>query len=619
MPLHINAIIHTTMKSIFNYTATIVAFILSFQVNAQQSSAEDWKNEIRKVYQLVDQGVFSPSQGERMLKDIKTAARVDLEKQLLMGNPGEEKQYVVLFWGKPADASKSTLTIRDTVPAGKVDEQLAFYFDDLEAGYVKYGVIYRSMRDTQGHEDKHEYTTLSDIDLPVFDDLYYVNVSVKGKIKRKSHKIAVNRLTNAEGIQRISDSLKMVIAAELERNQSEVMFSQDIDTQFTVFGGDIPSSMMNDKRLFSVGIHILGEGHKGWDVRKDVKITKGGVFAMTLTEADSILNAQIKALLNEFDGENIKPKNRNIRGVLHINDGLIEPAGDSNLENLFRVAPPLLAFEYPSRRLKSREDLQLLYTEEGMADQIYEDYRNDVSNQLEKALSQLDESLEQLDVTIDQIDKSMEYYSVFSVEKREKSSPASVYFLMGTGFSSLSENNQYFAENDQWIFSPTLHIGLRGELMMSKRWYLSSEFRYSVHRHRFRRNNYFTEVDGVTDFVRSENNLSRSSLASSYFDLQLSIGVRTDWMFFSEIEVGVYGGAHNRSTSRTRYKNDDGNTIRDFQRGSFNVNPYRHGFYLSLGGADGIQNRVMYDLNPYFSEWNGPRLHIVSYALMVYF
>ena len=619
MPLHINAIIHTTMKSIFNYTATIVAFILSFQVNAQQSSAEDWKNEIRKVYQLVDQGVFLPSQGERMLKDIKTAARVDLENQLLMGNPGEEKQYVVLFWGKPADASKPALTIRDTVPAGKVDEQLAFYFDDLEAGYVKYGVIYRSMRDTQGHEDKHEYTTLSDIDLPVFDDLHYVNVSVKGKIKRRSHQIAVNRLTNAEGIQRISDSLKIVIAAELERNQSEVMFSEDIDTQFTVFGGDIPSSMMNDKRLFSVGIHIFGEGHKGWAIRKNVSFTKGGVYAITLGEADSVMRAQIKQVIKRFNDNDVKPKYSNISGVVHVKDALIEPAGDSNLENLFRVAPPLLAFEYPSRRLKSREDLQELYTEEGMADQIYEDYRNDVSNQLEKALSQLDESLEQLDVTIDQIDKSMEYYSVFSVEKREKSSPASVYFLMGTGFSSLSENNQYFAENDQWTFSPTLHIGLRGELMMSKRWYLSSEFRYSVHRHRFRRNNYFTDVDGVTDFIRSEHSLNRSSLASSYYDLQLGIGVKTGWRVFSEIEIGIYGGAHSRSTSRTRYNDEEGYTIRDFQRGSFNVNPYRHGAYLSFGDAEGIQNRVMYDLNPYFTEWNGARLHIVSYALMVYF
>ena len=607
------------MKKIINHTLVIIAFAVSFNANAQQTAAEDWKNEIKKVYKLVDAGIMSTYNGEYMLRKIKDAARIDMEKQLLNGSKAEGKYYIVLFWGLPSDQSQKPMTIRDTLVLDKIDDQRAFYFNDLESGYIKYDVLYKPKPGLD--EQQSDFTVLNDIDLPVFGDLYFVNISVKGKAKGKTQKITVTELTSADGLNATTDSLMLVIADELEKQQSDVSFTTNVDTLFTVYGGDIPSSVMNDDRIYSVGIHLTAEGMKRWAFNKSSTITKGGLYAVTLSEADSMMRKQVQYVYNRLKDKDYKSKHIDLSGILHIHEGLIEPEVGVDLEHLFSVAPPLMAYEYPSRRLKSRTKLTEVLEDSEMVDQFHQDYKTSFNEQWEDALREIEKSLDQMDIAIDETDKETEYFNVFNVEKREKDSPASVHVLLGTGFSSLASNNysQLFAENDQWIFSPTFHIGLRGELKMTRHLYLSSELRYSVYRHRFRRNNYFTDVDGVTDFVRFDQSLNRSSLASSYFDLQFGFGVKTGWRVFSEIEVGVYGGAHSRSTSRIRYNDEQGYSVRNLQRGSFNVSPYRYGAYLSFGNNDGIQNRVMYDFNPYFSEWNGPSLNIVSYALMIYF
>ncbi|MCH8546486.1 MAG: hypothetical protein LAT54_07110, partial [Cryomorphaceae bacterium] len=286
---------------------------------------------------------------------------------------------------------------------------------------------------------------------------------------------------------------------------------------------------------------------------------------------------------------------------------------------VFQEAPELEAFNHSTRRLKSKKDLRADLGDE-RANQIHSEYNDDIRRQVEKAMGDLDNALFDLDETLKILDDNA-YYSVLNIEKRKKDSPTSVYFLLGTGFSNLALNsNQFFAENDQRLFNLTGHIGLRGELNLSKRWYLSSEVRYSTYRHRFRRNDYFTVVDGETAFIRSDESLNRSSLASSYVDLQFGIGFKSKYLLIADaIEIGVYGGAHTRSTSRRSFKDEAGYSIRELQRGSFEVNPYRLGFYLSFSLDDVIHNRVMIDHTSYFQNWDGPDLNIVSYAIMVCF
>lgn len=605
------------MNSMFKPIA-LLSFLLIFgNTHAQKSSAEEWKNEIRKVYQLVDKEIFTPRQGELALKEIKDAARTDLERQLLGNGNDDERHYLVLFWGKTSENGK-IMMIHDTVAEGNIQNQLNFYFNNVESGYVKRQVIYKPSQDKTVQEKS--YIAIQQSNPPVFDNKYFVEISSKGKVKGRSHKISVSRLTNADGLARLTDSLETAIKSELGSEAENIKLTTEIDTQFTIFGGDIPERYMNDPALYAVAIKAFGEGHKGWIVRRDFSVSNGGVFAITLAEADSILNTYIDNVRKGLNERGGKPKNREISGILHVKEALVEPAEGSDLSTVFQEAGELQAFNYPSRRLKSKKDLHADLGDV-MANQIHSEYKDDISRQVEKALGDIDNALLDLDETLKVFDDN-EYYSVLSIEKRKKDSPTSVYFLMGTGFSQLAlkSNGQAFAENDQRLFNISGHIGLRGELNLSKRWYLSSEVRYSTYRHRFRRNNYFTVVDDETAFIRSEESLDRSSFASSYFDLQLGIGFRNKGGFLADaFEIGVYGGAHTRSTSRNRFKDEDGYTIRELQRGSFDVNPYRFGIYVSFSLDDVIHSRFMFDTNSYFSNWDGPKLQIVSYALMVCF
>lgn len=600
-----------------------MVLVLSHTVYAQQSATEEWKNEIRKVYQLVDREIFTPKQGVMILKDIKAAARVDLERQMLgNSNVNDVTYYRVVFWGNPSAQSSKTLIIRDTIAKGSVDERLAFYFDDVESGYVKRGVFYKPQAETERLPEKMAYIDVRGDAPPVFDDAFFVSISVKGKVKGASKKKTVYRLTNAEGIKHLSDSLKTVISEQLTSSGNVITYSFEVDTQFTIYGGDIPPSAMNDKRLYAVALNVFGEGRKGWMVRTKFGVNNGGIYAVTLAEADSLMHMHISNVQSQFKERG--GKRQEISGMLHVKEALVQPLSTNDYERLFQTAAELKSFDYPSRKLKSKEDLYAAYGED-MANQIYDDYSDDIRVQLDKAIDQIDHAFLEFEDAMRVFDDNTESFyksqSVFSIETRKRESPASVYLLVGTGFSLLSTDNgmNTFAENDQRILNVTGHIGIRSELNIGKRWFLSSELKYSVHRHRFRRNNFFADVDGETDFIRSDVNLDRSSLASSYFDLQMGIGFRTNLKMFETIEVGVYGGAHSHSTARIRYKDELGYSVREFQRGSFNVNPYRHGFYVSFGLEEGIHNRFVFDMNPYFSNWNGPRLNIVSYALMVTF
>ncbi len=596
----------------------LLSFALIFgSTHAQQSAAEEWKNEIRKVYQLVDKEIFTPRQGEMVLKDIKDAARTDLERQLLGNGNDDERHYVVVFWGKTSEGGK-IMMIHDTVADGSVQSQLNLYFNDVESGYVKRQVIYKPSQDETVQEKS--YVAIHQSNPPVFDNKYFVEVSSKGKVKGRSHKISISQLTNADGLTRLTDSLETAIKAELGSKAGDIKLTTKVDTQFTIFGGDIPERYLNDPALYAVAINVFGEGYKGWIIRRDFSVTNGGVFAVTLAEADSILNTYLYNVRKELNERGGKPKNIEISGILHVKEALVEPADGSDLSTVFQEASELQAFNYPSRRLKSKKDLRTDLGDE-LASQIHNEYKNDISRQVEKALGDIDNALLDLEETLKVFDDN-EYYSVLSIEKRKKDSPTSVYFLLGSGFSNLALGpyGQMFAENNQRLFNISGYIGLRGELNLSKRWYLSSELRYSTYRHRFRRNNYFTVVDDETAFVRSDESLERSSFASNYFDVQLGIGFRNKSSFFADaFEIGVYGGAHTRSTSRRRFKDEAGYTIREMQRGSFDINPYRYGFYFSMSLDDVIHNRIMIDANSYFSSWDGPELHIVSYALMVCF
>lgn len=605
------------MNSMFKPIA-LLSFLLMFgNTHAQKSSAEEWKNEIRKVYHLVDQEIFTPRQGELALKEIKEAARTDLERQLLGNGNDDERHYLVIFWGKTSENGK-IMMIHDTVAEGNIQSQLNFYFNNVESGYVKRKVFYKPSQDKTVQEKS--YTAIHQSNPPVFDNKYFVEISSKGKVKGRSHKISVSRLTNADGLAQLTDSLETAVKSELGSDVKNIKLTTEVDTQFTIFGADIPERYMNDPALYAVAIKAFGKGYKGWIIRRDFSVTNGGVYAVTLAEADSILKTYIDNVRKELNEQGGKPKNREISGILHVKEALVEPAEGSDLSTLFQEAGELQAFNYPSRRLKSKKDLRADLGDD-LANQIHSEYKDDISRQVEKALGDIDNALLDLDETLKVFDDN-EYYSVLSIEKRKKDSPTSVYFLMGTGFSQLAlkSNGQAFAENDQRLFNISGHIGLRGELNLSKRWYLSSEVRYSTYRHRFRRNNYFTVVDDETAFIRSEESLDRSSFASSYFDLQLGIGFRNRGGFLADaFEIGVYGGAHTRSTSRNRFKDEDGYTIRELQRGSFDVNPYRLGFYVSFSLDDVIHNRFMFDTNSYFSNWDGPDLQIISYALMVCF
>ncbi|WP_019946810.1 outer membrane beta-barrel protein [Hymenobacter aerophilus] len=163
-----------------------------------------------------------------------------------------------------------------------------------------------------------------------------------------------------------------------------------------------------------------------------------------------------------------------------------------------------------------------------------------------------------------------------------------------------------------WIYD--IRVGAKGSPL-----YLHTGPELAFNNYMLDNNRRFVNQNGVTTLeLPTENgrNYEKSKLSVSTINLPLLVALSfRDAKGKDSFRIGAGGFVGYRLGSHTKLKyEEDGNTKKDKDRGSYNLNDFQYGLQGTIG-IRGIDLFAKYSLNELFKENRGPQAQTISFGL----
>lgn len=135
----------------------------------------------------------------------------------------------------------------------------------------------------------------------------------------------------------------------------------------------------------------------------------------------------------------------------------------------------------------------------------------------------------------------------------------------------------------------------------------------------FDRNRFVTDTDGVTVFnVEQNRSFEKSKLTTSSINVPLIFKLK-----FREkngkdgfiLSAGGFAGYRLGSHTKLKYQ-EEGRTIKDKERGNFNLEDFQYGANVSIGYRN-VEIFGRYNLNELFKENRGPQINVISFGVRI--
>ncbi|NEM98811.1 outer membrane beta-barrel protein [Pontibacter burrus] len=185
-----------------------------------------------------------------------------------------------------------------------------------------------------------------------------------------------------------------------------------------------------------------------------------------------------------------------------------------------------------------------------------------------------------------------------------------------------------FIDNENSQFVPDLkpmgsrYISLNSHLISQiggkkSPFYIVSGLEFAFNNYMFDKNVIIQDIDDETVFTKIEDiSYEKSKLATSSVNIPLMPMLkfkRANGKDGFHIGAGGFAGYRLGSHSKLKYERD-GNTIKDKDRGSFNLTDFQYGA-TGVIGYNNLTLFVKYNMNDMFKENRGPQVNVISFGL----
>ncbi|MCC5918479.1 MAG: hypothetical protein JJU02_14250 [Cryomorphaceae bacterium] len=556
---------------------------LSFSgMHAQQNDiSETYKEQIRKVYQLLEEGILTEEQAQQDIEEIKSSAKSEMKARIRRDEVVKHSaKEAVVFWVQLEDAEdeeRSQAVIKyDTLYADSIDAKLEVFKQsaikdfsnggevNARAGYYLRGRSYLLFEKvdemilasgvTQIQKQDKQKSSLT-------EDIYLIRIWVKGKGEKGKYTYEETReMTKLEAGKRINkmrEEVRQKVTDEKDPNAGKIKSGMDVIHKVTE--PQLTKQQLEDTGLYHVKIKVKGEGYKGWLSQNRYYENRSKEDTLTLAQADSTLKAMRVIVHNNLRKRKVKPQSISI---------------SDDLDIIARV------------NLESKEGAGIAKDD---GDKV-------------------------------KIKKGQSTY--ISLESKKRNESYRLMASLGLGLSWLvNENGSLYqpAQNSFWNYSS--QVGFRFEWQFARPLFLSLGVNYVNQRFNSQENHYYVQTADETRFEAFPNNeeLHRSNMSMDFIDGQFGLGVNFGKKYFIKgLEIGAFGGTHLLTTQRLRYGTRE-LRFNERQRGSFNQQTYRYGAYIDFKMGDGWSHRFYSTLNQVFSPGMADQNFIAGYMLILNF
>lgn len=151
--------------------------------------------------------------------------------------------------------------------------------------------------------------------------------------------------------------------------------------------------------------------------------------------------------------------------------------------------------------------------------------------------------------------------------------------------------------------------------------YLTTGFELAFNNYMLDKNRYVTDVNGQTVFSKEQpevRSFEKSKLTTSSLQVPLMATLKFKDKNGKEsfrIGAGGFGGYRLGSHTKLKYQ-DEGKTLKDKERGSYNLEDFQYGVNFVIGYRK-IELFGKYNLNELFKDNRGPAMNVVSFGFRI--
>jgi Outer membrane protein beta-barrel domain len=237
-------------------------------------------------------------------------------------------------------------------------------------------------------------------------------------------------------------------------------------------------------------------------------------------------------------------------------------------------------------------------------------------NKVEKVMS----------VIVDLQDGDKETQDTVQVKKKSRHARANFNFDVDLGLNTLVD----IPENsgDTYDLKPmgSRYVSLNQHLDVrlggqKSPFYLTTGFELAFNNYMLDKNRYVADVNGQTVFNKEQpevRSFEKSKLTTSSLNVPLMASLKFKDKNGKEsfkIGAGGFGGYRLGSHTKLKYQ-DEGKTLKDKERGSYNLEDFQYGVNFVIGYKK-VELFGKYNLNELFKDNRGPAMNVVSFGFRI--